>query len=178
VRLNGIDAPEYDQQCEDSKLFRYSCGWQITAALAKYSKPVRCEFVTWDQYGRFVGNCSRADGTDVAAWLVKNGLDWPKYSHGAYASQQSAAKASKLGLWKGSFEEPWTWRAEQAQRSTSIQRLGIISSQPQSSGYSCEPRGTCSQISSCDEANWYLANCPWGGKLDRDKDGIPCESLC
>ncbi|WP_353016186.1 excalibur calcium-binding domain-containing protein [Mesorhizobium sp. M1060] len=36
----------------------------------------------------------------------------------------------------------------------------------------------CKQIGSCDEANWYLQNCSWGGKLDRDKDGIPCESLC
>lgn len=44
--------------------------------------------------------------------------------------------------------------------------------------WSCSPRLKCSQISSCDEAMWYLENCPWGGKLDRDKDGIPCESLC
>ncbi|WP_292505788.1 excalibur calcium-binding domain-containing protein [Mesorhizobium sp.] len=43
---------------------------------------------------------------------------------------------------------------------------------------SCQPRLTCSRISSCDEARWYLENCPWGGKLDRDSDGIPCESVC
>ncbi|MER9179240.1 excalibur calcium-binding domain-containing protein [Mesorhizobium sp. M0767] len=23
-----------------------------------------------------------------------------------------------------------------------------------------------------------MQNCSWGGKLDRDKDGIPCETLC
>ena len=44
--------------------------------------------------------------------------------------------------------------------------------------YDCSPRRTCKQIGSCDEARWYLDNCPWGGKLDRDNDGIPCESLC
>lgn len=44
--------------------------------------------------------------------------------------------------------------------------------------YSCSPRRTCSQIRSCDEAYWYLDNCSWGGRLDRDNDGIPCESLC
>ncbi|WP_352784157.1 excalibur calcium-binding domain-containing protein [Mesorhizobium sp. M0643] len=33
-------------------------------------------------------------------------------------------------------------------------------------------------MSSCDEASWYLANCSWGRKLDRDKDGIACESQC
>ncbi|WP_292670243.1 thermonuclease family protein [Mesorhizobium sp.] len=83
VRLNGIDAPEYDQQCDDAKHFRYSCGWKAAAALDAFlakSRPVRCEFVSWDQYGRFVGDCFRADGSNVAAWLVKNGqaLDWPK----------------------------------------------------------------------------------------------------
>lgn len=42
--------------------------------------------------------------------------------------------------------------------------------------YSCSPRKTCTRISSCQEANWLLANCSWGGKLDRDNDGRPCES--
>jgi len=44
--------------------------------------------------------------------------------------------------------------------------------------WSCQPRKTCGKISSCEEAEWYLANCSWGGKLDRDSDGIPCESVC
>lgn len=44
--------------------------------------------------------------------------------------------------------------------------------------YSCSPRQTCSEIASCEEATWLLDNCSWGGKLDRDKDGVPCESLC
>lgn len=45
--------------------------------------------------------------------------------------------------------------------------------------YSCTPRKTCSKtIRSCKEARWLYANCSWGGKLDRDNDGIPCENLC
>ncbi|TIU12347.1 MAG: excalibur calcium-binding domain-containing protein, partial [Mesorhizobium sp.] len=31
---------------------------------------------------------------------------------------------------------------------------------------------------SCDEAQWYLHNCSWGRKLDRDGDGVACETLC
>jgi len=183
VRLNGIDAPESDQQCEDAKHFRYSCGWQATGALDDFlakSRPLRCEFVEWDQYGRFVGDCFLADGTNVAAWMVENGqaLDWPKYSNGAYAAQQSAAKAAKRGMWRGYFEEPWSWRSEHAERGKPSQPLGILSRPAMAQTYSCQPRRKCPQISSCEEAYWYLNNCSWGGKLDRDSDGIPCESLC
>lgn len=46
----------------------------------------------------------------------------------------------------------------------------------QAQSYDCQPRKTCGQIGSCEEANWYLNNCSWGGKLDRDGDGAPCES--
>lgn len=44
--------------------------------------------------------------------------------------------------------------------------------------FDCSLRKTCKQIDRCSEARWYLENCPWGGKLDRDSDGIPCESIC
>lgn len=44
--------------------------------------------------------------------------------------------------------------------------------------HSCSPGRTCAEIGSCEEAMWLLDTCAWGGKLDRDKDGVPCESLC
>lgn len=45
--------------------------------------------------------------------------------------------------------------------------------------YSCSPRRYCSRnISSCQEARWYYQNCSWGGALDGDNDGRPCENLC
>ena len=43
---------------------------------------------------------------------------------------------------------------------------------------SCQPRRTCGQIGSCEEARWYLYNCSWGDRLDGDSDGAPCEQLC
>ncbi|RWP51376.1 MAG: thermonuclease family protein [Mesorhizobium sp.] len=117
VRFNGVDAPESSQQCDDAKGFRYQCGTKAAAALDRFlaaSRPVLCEFVTWDSYGRYVASCARADGSDVAGWLVENGyaLDWPKYSNGAYAARQATAEAAKRGIWSGSFEKPWDWRAE------------------------------------------------------------------
>jgi hypothetical protein len=43
-----------------------------------------------------------------------------------------------------------------------------------SSNFSCDGRKYCSQMRSCAEANYFLANCP-GVKMDGDKDGVPCE---
>jgi len=40
--------------------------------------------------------------------------------------------------------------------------------------YQCDGRTRCSQMTSCDEAKFFLANCP-GTKMDGDSDGIPCE---
>ena len=43
--------------------------------------------------------------------------------------------------------------------------------------YTCGTKKTCSQMVSCDEARYYLNSCGVSS-LDRDKDGIPCESIC
>lgn len=185
IRFNGVDAPESKQYRDDAKGFEYPCGRRSAEALDAFlaaSRPVQCTFVSWDRYHRFVGDCRRADGANVAVWMVEHGqaLDWPRYSNGAYAQQQATAKAAKLGLWVGKFDAPWDWRASHADGAAPArQPLGIMSRKlVAQSGYSCEPRRTCKQISSCDEAQWYLQNCSWGGKLDRDNDGVACETLC
>lgn len=41
--------------------------------------------------------------------------------------------------------------------------------------YSCSGKVYCSEMTSCEEAKYYLANCP-EVKIDGDGDGIPCES--
>jgi endonuclease YncB( thermonuclease family) len=105
VRLNGVDAPESAQLCHDGQQRRYALDKFLAA-----SRPTRCKFVERDRYGRFVGDCFRADGASVAATLVRSGwaLDWPRYSKGEYADEQEAAKRESLGLWKGKFMPPWS----------------------------------------------------------------------
>ena len=44
-----------------------------------------------------------------------------------------------------------------------------------SNSYSCSGKVYCSEMTSCEEARYYLVNCP-GVKIDGDVDGIPCES--
>lgn len=38
----------------------------------------------------------------------------------------------------------------------------------------CDGRQHCSQMRSCEEATWFLQNCP-NTKMDGEGDGIPCE---
>jgi hypothetical protein len=44
-----------------------------------------------------------------------------------------------------------------------------------SSAYKCDGRTRCTQMRSCAEAKYFLANCK-GVIMDGDGDGIPCES--
>lgn len=116
IRFNGIDAPESTQLCLDAKGKQYRCGSATAKALAAFlekSSPTSCDFVDRDRYGRYVGNCWRADGTSVQEWLVAHGLalDWERYSGGAYAKLQQKARSQKSGMWSGTFENPWEWRA-------------------------------------------------------------------
>lgn len=49
-----------------------------------------------------------------------------------------------------------------------------VSSQP-AQRYQCDGRQHCSQMTSCEEATWFLQNCP-NTKMDGEGDGIPCEN--
>ena len=42
-------------------------------------------------------------------------------------------------------------------------------------GYSCEGKNYCSEMTSCKEAKFYLKNCP-NVKIDGNNDGVPCEA--
>jgi hypothetical protein len=44
--------------------------------------------------------------------------------------------------------------------------------------FQCDGREYCSQMTSCEEATYFLNHCPTD-KMDGDHDGIPCErQLC
>lgn len=147
IRFNGIDAPESAQLCADAGGRTYRCGARSAEALSEWlaaSSPTTCKFVERDQYGRFVGNCTRADGTSVQRWLVRNGyaMDWPRYSNGTFAKEQSTAKAEKIGIWQGKFQPPWKWRAAQREQPDSS---SIVSPMPSvaSSAAASEQSGPC-----------------------------------
>jgi hypothetical protein len=47
---------------------------------------------------------------------------------------------------------------------------------PPSTGVSCGGATTCKQMASCEQA--YACLAAGRSSLDRDKDGVPCESIC
>lgn len=48
---------------------------------------------------------------------------------------------------------------------------------PAADGFTCGSKRRCGEMASCEEAKFYLTQCGVGS-LDRDKDDVPCESLC
>jgi cold shock CspA family protein len=56
-----------------------------------------------------------------------------------------------------------------------VQRVPEAAAQKEAArAFRCDGRTHCSQMTSCDEAKFFLKNCP-GTKMDGDGDGIPCE---
>lgn len=115
IRISGIDAPEADQTCGTQTGGRWSCGTEARTRLIAFlgGQTVRCVALYKDRYGRDVADCRRHDGSDIASHMVRSGfaLDWPRYSGGAFASDEADAQRNRAGLWQGPFVAPWDWRS-------------------------------------------------------------------
>jgi hypothetical protein len=71
---------------------------------------------------------------------------------------------------KPSASRGWPSQPEVAGRPADVPNRALAPS----SAFKCDGRTYCSQMSSCAEAEYFLAHCP-GVKMDGDHDGIPCE---
>jgi endonuclease YncB( thermonuclease family) len=114
VRLHGIDAPELAQRCGRGGGGDWDCGRAAAALLASLvaGREVTCEARDRDAYGRVVAACS-AGGDDLGARMVADGLAWAyvRFSD-AYVGAEAAARAAGRGIWGGSAEAAWDWRAD------------------------------------------------------------------
>ncbi len=54
------------------------------------------------------------------------------------------------------------------------QKVINLEANTQNSGFRCDGRQHCSQMTSCAEATYFSNNCP-NTKMDGNNDGIPCE---
>ncbi|WP_424956142.1 excalibur calcium-binding domain-containing protein [Hyphomicrobium sp. 1Nfss2.1] len=54
---------------------------------------------------------------------------------------------------------------------------GVPDGAEETQSFICAGKRKCGEMQSCAEARFYLTTCGVRA-LDRDKDGVPCESLC
>jgi endonuclease YncB( thermonuclease family) len=178
VRLAQIDAPEKRQD--------FGAASKEALSGLVYGKPVTVEAETIDKYGRTVGKVL-VGSVDVNLEQVRKGMAWVyrQYAHDqSYFAAEKSAKAARIGLWsKSGAVPPWEFRhgkaagavqAGEGSRSSSPARPVAVGT---AAAGSCGAKRTCGQMASCEEARHYLHDCGLQ-KLDRDGDGVPCESIC
>jgi endonuclease YncB( thermonuclease family) len=116
IRLDGIDAPEWDQTCLDAGGQTWRCGRAASRALRERIRghTVSCRPRALDRYGRTIAGCALADGSDLNAWMVREGWAIASGFAGTYAPEQAEAKAAKRGIWDGTFISPANWRHQKS----------------------------------------------------------------
>ncbi|ANN59267.1 nuclease [Mesorhizobium loti NZP2037] len=107
IRMRGIDAPEYTQTCRRNGA-DYACGTLARQSLVRLvaGRPVTCSGWQRDRYGRLLGDC-KAGGTDLNRAQVEAG--WA-VAFGDFESEEATARAAKVGIWAGTFDQPQDWR--------------------------------------------------------------------
>lgn len=171
MRLAEIDAPEKTQPFGETA--RKSLSDLVMG------KSVHVVSQAMDQYGRMVAHLS-VDGLDVNAEQVRLGMAW-EYSHfhgnKVLVALQKEAQSVPRGLWALSNPiPPWEWRKQHPYPASAIPMTEVVtpSTMP---NLRCGNKKYCNQMTSCDEAKYYLNQC--GVKrLDGNGDGVPCENLC
>ena len=180
VRLGEIDTPERKQP--------YGTRAQQALSDLAYNKQARVVVQDTDRYGRTVGRVY-VGSLDVNAEMIRQGAAW---AYRQYLKDQSLlkleadAKAAKRGLWGLPEAErcpPWDWRkgtcataSAPAARAPAAPTAAPTSA-ASSSGFTCAGKRYCREMTSCEEAKFYLTTCGVGS-LDGNKDGVPCEKLC
>lgn len=122
----------------------------------------------------------------------------------SWAKLEGMAKQQKKGIWASSVVvPPWEWRAAQRESKKEEAPVIIMGGPPKPTDsdesllsklgkaltpgnsaeggssasktqYKCDGRTHCSQMTSCEQATFFLRNCP-GTKMDGNNDGVPCE---
>ena len=181
IRIEGIDAPE---SCQTG-------GAQSTQALTQLAlnRSVTVRIVARDEHARIVGKVF--DGpVDVGDRMVRDGHAWSaryKYDRGPYVSEERMAVALKRGLHaepgavmprdfrQRNGECPQPGGVPKKSVAAAPAALVVAAASVSASARRCDGRRYCSQMSSCEEATWFLKNCPVT-KMDGDNDGVPCET--
>lgn len=108
----------------------------------------------------------------VAAIIIIVSFSDAAFAHGGRTNSEGCHKNRKTGDYHchgGKTAAP----AKKNAKPTVVPEI----SNTEESEFMCGSKTKCAQMVNCDEAMFYLHTCGLS-RLDRDKDGVPCESKC
>ncbi|MDO4223579.1 MAG: thermonuclease family protein [Acinetobacter sp.] len=173
VRMNQIDTPEKKQA------FGQAAKKHLSQMI--YQKNVTLHIHESDKYQRQVADVF-VGGVDVNRKMVEHGYAWAyrEYLHDqSLLDVENTARQQRLGLWSqpnAIYPSEFRHAAKGTQTTQSVQAQPKRI-QKKSGQLSCSGKRFCKEMASCAEAKFYLNQCGIV-QLDRDQDGVPCESLC
>jgi endonuclease YncB( thermonuclease family) len=116
-RLDGIDAPEFDQMCIDEHADAWTCGVEARDRLSDLigGRAVQCKDlgVGTTYQKRHIGICTvEGETTSLNQLLVRAGyaLNFEPYAKERFKEDEAGAKDNRRGLWKGCFVTPQEFR--------------------------------------------------------------------
>jgi endonuclease YncB( thermonuclease family) len=116
-RLDGIDAPAFDQLCIDEHADTWTCGIEARDQLTKLigGRQVRCDDLGADPSARkrHLGVCKiEGETTSLSQLLVGQGfaLNVESSATGRFQTDEARAREDRQGLWKGCFVAPQEFR--------------------------------------------------------------------
>lgn len=176
VRLSEIDAPESSQPY----------GAEARRALAGMilRQHVHVRVTGTDRWGRLLGRVSRGK-VDINGAMVVRGAAWanlPYLTDQRFLLWEREARAAGRGLWALPAQQrvpPWEKRRGTANNKNAApapQRAGPVTPVPPAA-MRCGSKRRCAEMVSCAEATFHLKQCGLTS-LDRNGDGVPCETLC
>ncbi len=122
IRLDGIDAPEFVQNCYDESAAEYPCGLDSLHYLENLMQDstIRCDCLPLkDKYNREICECF-ADDVCLNEAMVFGGYA-VTYRSDKYIDAERDAKEHKRGVWRGKFMRPALFRAlERVQKSNRV----------------------------------------------------------
>lgn len=159
IRLHGVDAPESAQPggIEARRFVRDLV----------QGRSVQLEITDVDRYGRQIAIVHLGDGRSLNERLVAAGHAWWYRQYAprdeVLAGLEERARASRLGLWAAEAPiAPWDWRARGRLNENEIDRdCGDFQTQAEAQRFFLQEGGPL-----------YDRH-----QLDRNRDGIACESL-
>jgi len=176
LRLIGIDTPETVDPRKPVQCFGKEASAKAKSLLTGKSVGLEADPTQGerDKYQRLLRYVFLEDGTNFNKLMISEGYaheytyNTPYKYQSEFKQAQKEAEASKVGLWADNACPTGTSQPSTQTSGTSTTTTG---------GFTCAGKTTCGQMASCAEAQFYLNTCGVS-RLDGDKDGVPCESLC